>query len=254
MEIKQKLTPRNFTKGNNRKIEYLVIHYFGGLASAEAVANYFYNNDVLASAHYAVDEKDIYQMVKDEDISWHAGESTQGTFGNIATNNNSISIEIRPYKLKSLPPLSALDNDWYFDDKVITNALWLASRLMLKYNIPITKVIRHYDITKKYCPRPFVGDDVNKYYGTSGNVQWQVFKRKLEELTMKKEQIKEVVYEVLADMKRDPSVEAYSEGARLWGEQNGIMVGKAYKGLITREESIAILYRLYELIEKKFLS
>ena len=43
--------------------------------------------------------------------------------------------------------------------------------LMKKYNIPIENVVRHYDITRKICPAPFVNNITN----------WQNFKNKLEE-------------------------------------------------------------------------
>lgn len=38
----------------------------------------------------------------------------------------------------------------------------------------------------KWCPRPWMGDDTNTYYGTSGNEQWKKFKERLsgEELDM----------------------------------------------------------------------
>jgi len=40
---------------------------------------------------------------------------------------------------------------------------------MKKYNVPISNIYRHYDITGKLCPRPFCLNDINSYYGTSGN-------------------------------------------------------------------------------------
>ena len=47
--------------------------------------------------------------------------------------------------------------------------------------IPPENVVRHYDVTGKWCPRPFMGDDINEYYGTSGNEQWAKFKARLSE-------------------------------------------------------------------------
>lgn len=42
-------------------------------------------------------------------------------------------------------------------------------------------VVRHYDVTAKACPRPWVGDDINTYYRKTGNTLWNEFKTKLEE-------------------------------------------------------------------------
>ena len=41
-------------------------------------------------------------------------------------------------------------------EKVIENTIELTKELMKKYNIPIQNVIRHYDVTGKNCPAPFV--------------------------------------------------------------------------------------------------
>ena len=46
---------------------------------------------------------------------------------------------------------------------------------MTKYNVPIANVIRHYDVTGKNCPAPFVKD----------NKAWQEFKSRLEEKVVK---------------------------------------------------------------------
>lgn len=41
-------------------------------------------------------------------------------------------------------------------EKVIENTIELTKELMKKYNIPIENVLRHYDVTGKNCPAPFV--------------------------------------------------------------------------------------------------
>ena len=65
MKIVDNLTTSNYQKGNNRKIKYIVIHYFGSLGTAKNISNYFKNPVAKSSAHYCVDEKDIiYRSVK----------------------------------------------------------------------------------------------------------------------------------------------------------------------------------------------
>ena len=41
-------------------------------------------------------------------------------------------------------------------DKVINDTIELTKELMKKYNLPIENVLRHYDVTGKNCPAPFV--------------------------------------------------------------------------------------------------
>jgi N-acetylmuramoyl-L-alanine amidase CwlA len=79
--------------------------------------------------------------------------------------------------------LSVKDTDWYIPEATLDRASYLIAYLMRQYNIPIDHVIRHYDVTKKNCPRPLVGDDINEYYGISGNERWARFKQQITEKT-----------------------------------------------------------------------
>lgn len=65
MEIVKNITNRNRTIANNRKIEYIVIHYVGAVSSAKANSEYFKSTYRGASAHYFVDENSIYQVVEE---------------------------------------------------------------------------------------------------------------------------------------------------------------------------------------------
>ena len=89
---------------------------------------------------------------------------------------------MRPSKINHASQ-NASDKDWYFDDRVVENTIWLCAQLMKKYKIPIENVIRHWDVTGKICPAPYVGAYYNTYYGTTGDQQWVKFKDRLEEAT-----------------------------------------------------------------------
>lgn len=168
MKIVKKLTPYNFTDKNQpERIEYIVVHYFGSLGTAKNVADYFAKSFVGASAHYSVDETDtVYQMVDDGDIAWHCGTSGK-YYHPFCRNSNSLGIEVRPNKLYK-NSLSAADTDWFFDAATLDNLVDLTKQLMQKYNVPVGKVLRHYDVTHKLCPRPFIE-----------NVVWNNFKARL---------------------------------------------------------------------------
>lgn len=176
LTIKKVLTSYNFSDRNDtRRIKYIVIHYFGSLGGAKAVANYFANAYRGASAHYSIDEGPVvYQSVEDGDIAWHCGTNRR-YFHHECRNSNSIGIEVRPHKINGRN-IKSEDPDWYFTDKVIDNLVIFTKYLMRKYNIPISNVIRHYDVTHKLCPRPYVGDDINLYYGVTANIMWGRFK------------------------------------------------------------------------------
>lgn len=161
MEIKEKLTKVNFWKGdgsgNNKINKYIVIHYVGAVSTASNNASYFNSVNRGASANYFVDENDIYRVVKDSDSAWHCGANTYYCG---ARNTNSIGIE-----------MCCFNNNGTIDvsDKVVERTIQLTKELMDKYNIPASNVVRHYDVTHKNCPAPFVNN----------SSRWNDFKSKL---------------------------------------------------------------------------
>ena len=158
MEIKTQLTTVNRTKMTNKQNKYIVIHYVGAVSTAKANADYFHSVNRQASAHYFVDENEIWQVVKEGDSSWHCG--TTGKYYNECRNSNSIGIEMCCYNNNGVLDIS---------EKVISKTIELTKELMKKYNIPIENVVRHYDVTHKICPAPFVNNES----------RWNDFKERL---------------------------------------------------------------------------
>ncbi len=130
-----------------KEIRYLVIHYTANNGdTAKNNADYFAQNVVSVSAHYFVDEREIWQSVPDGDIAWHCG--TRGTYYHPSCRNaNSIGIEL----------CSRIRGGRYcFAEETVKRAAMLVRELMLHYDIPQQNVVRHYDVTHKNCPAPFV--------------------------------------------------------------------------------------------------
>ena len=160
MNINKLLTNINYSKGNNKSNKYIVIHYVGATGGAEANCRYFQSVYRGASAHYFVGHKgEIWQCVEDKDMAWHCGANTyKHTY---CRNTNSIGIELCCRKRE--------DGTWYFEEETVKSAIELTKELMSKYNIPIENVIRHYDVTGKTCPEPYVRD----------TAAWNTFKASL---------------------------------------------------------------------------
>ncbi len=163
------ITKINFTdKNSTARIKYIVIHYFGGLATAENLAKYWARSYAGASAHYAVGhDGKIYQCVDDCDIAWHCG-GVKSYKHPLCRNTNSIGIEMA-VKKKNTKTQRATDKDWYFTLETVASTVELVRQLMEKYHIPAENVIRHYDVTGKICPNP--------YYYNTGTYTWQAFKQ-----------------------------------------------------------------------------
>ena len=157
MEIKTLIANRN-NYGSSRDtsdIKYIVIHYTGNNGDkAVSNAKYFHNNNVGVSAHYFIDENEIYQSVQDDYIAWHCGAKTYKHLK--CRNNNSIGVEHCSYMK---------NGKWYFKEATIEKSIELVAELMKKYNIPISNVVRHADVTGKSCPQPFLYNnaDWNNY-------------------------------------------------------------------------------------------
>ena len=173
------------TSPRKLSIEYLVIHYTAGttsrLGKAKDTCNVFKTRE--ASADFIVDDGSIMQYNPDplKYYCWAVGDkgsSTNkgGTYRGKAKNGNSIHIEV----CSSMKPggdwKTPNHDGWYFTTAVLNNAIKLAKILMKKYNIPSSKVIRHYDVTGKLCPG-VPGWNLEK--GSYNEDQWLWFKRQI---------------------------------------------------------------------------
>ncbi|MGI5955805.1 MAG: N-acetylmuramoyl-L-alanine amidase [Coprococcus sp.] len=177
-----KITGTNGTYvGDRGKEKYLVIHYTAGVTSrkgsARNTAEYF--KTASGTADFIVDDEEIVQYNPDPNkySCWAVGGDAYGNKGGrlhgVANNHNCISIEICSTN-KTGRVTKANDGNWYFTEKAVSNAVKLAVYLMNKYNIPLSRVIRHYDVTGKYCP------GIKGWNTDSGSdAAWQAFKNRL---------------------------------------------------------------------------
>lgn len=207
LPIQRKLTPYNYTPMAAKNYKYIVIHYVGAVSTAKNNVDYYASKKLQASAHYFVDETSIWQSVRDSDTAWHCGGGLQGskggTFYRKCTNANSIGIEMCCKR--------RADGTWYFEDTTVKNTIDLVKYLMEKHNIPIERVIRHYDVTGKNCPAPYVDE-----------VAWGDFKKRItNKVTGEYTSINDIVWELgergivsdkdgmIEEMNRDPNGRLY---------------------------------------------
>ena len=166
-KINKLISGYNHNAGSVSRIKYIVIHYTGALGDAKANCNYFAGGNRNASAHYFVGyDGAIWQSVEDKNVAWHCGAKSYKHAE--CRNANSIGIEMCVRK-KSTASMGATDKDWYFEDATVEAAAELTRYLMDKYNVPASHVVRHYDVTGKICPNPYV-------YNTTAHT-WDEFKR-----------------------------------------------------------------------------
>lgn len=179
----------NHTQRSKSSVKYIVVHYTAGKNdTARNNLEYFHREKVGASAHYFVDEKEVCNSVPWYNVAWHCGGNRTGQGGSVygqCTNYNSIGVEM----------CSRVDaaGAYYFADETISNCATFVAQLMKEYKIPIDRVVRHYDVTGKICPAPFIDERtwkafknlvMRKYNNESGEWSMETTKyfEKLEEI------------------------------------------------------------------------
>lgn len=186
--------------------KYITIHSTANLKStANNERGWLTNpsNKRTASWHIVVDDKVAIEAIPLNEVAWHAGDGKNGT-----GNRQSIGIEMCESGSR---------------EEVIKNTIQVTVDLMKKYNIGINNLKRHYDWTKKNCPR------ILNYGNWQG---WDKFKnevqKRLEGDNMKnKEQV----------------ISEWAKESWNWAKKNNITDGKRPCDSMTREEMVTMLYR-----------
>ena len=143
--IEKMLIKYNFS-ARNGSIKYIVIHdtaNTGAGADVKGHFNYFNSANRKASADYFVDDKRFGQFIEDSNRAFHCGDGN-GKYG--ITNDNSVGIEI------------CINSDGNYN-KAVNNTIELTKYLMNKYSIPVDRVVRHYDASRKTCPGTMMAND-----------------------------------------------------------------------------------------------
>ena len=153
--------PSNYRAGRTQPVRYIVMHYTANNGdTARNNCDYYHRvGGLQASAHYFVDEHGAMQSVREGDTAWHCGaEAGQRYWHPECRNGNSIGIEMCSRK--------RADGSYYIKPETVANAAALAREIMQRYGIDTDHVLRHYDVTGKRCPMPWVDDPA----------QWTAFK------------------------------------------------------------------------------
>ncbi len=138
-------SPKNFKPSNRpspeQAIDRIVIHDIEG--SAMSAVRWFQNDVAEVSSHYVVDGKTgcVYQMVKERDIAWHAGDRI--------TNARAVGIEHEGFGYKP----------GYFNGVEYEASARLVRDIALRYNIPRDRahIIGHFEVPDSANPGKFGG-------------------------------------------------------------------------------------------------
>lgn len=144
MNIIKMITKKRCYVGQN-KPAYVVIHETDNWskgADARAHATAMSNGNLAGTVHYYVDSKNIYQTLEHQDGAYAVGDGN-GAYG--ITNRNSINIEI------CVNP----ETNYYV---AVDKAEQLAAYLLKQYRWGTDRLKRHYDASRKHCPRRIIDE------------------------------------------------------------------------------------------------
>ena len=243
----------------NRPHTWLAFHFTAGKTSkkgaARNTATWFANpQNRNGSADFIVDDAEMVQYNADLNNRrcWAVGDDSRrfskgGQLYGIAFNCNTISIEIcSNTKSGNIP--NANSPDWYFTEASLQNALELGAHLMKMYNIDIDHVVRHYDISGKYCPG-VIGWNTN----SGSDAEWIKFKARLKQMVApESEEIDMTEKEMIAlvDKRIADKLNGIGTKPSEWAEAElaeavtlGITDGSRPVGYATREEVAVMVLR-----------
>lgn len=210
MNIQKMISKKNCYIGQNQP-KYVVIHETDNWskgAGARAHATAMKNGNLAGTVHYYVDSKEIYQTLEHSDGAWAVGDG-KGKYG--ITNRNSINIEI------CVNP----ESDYYI---AVEKTAELAAMLLNQYGWNTSHLKRHYDASRKHCPRRILDE------GLWENFEQMVLtymhknpdKKPLYRVRKGWKNIKSQLgaYEILENAKKNCPVGYYvydEKGKRVWG-------------------------------------
>lgn len=173
--VSQQLINNNRPRRKLKELKGIVIHWTANVSKgANAAAHFRYFNSAYrgASAHYFVDDKQVIQLIPDDEVAWHVGDSIKKSNLPIRAkfvpkgdnpNNYFIGVEM------------CMNSDSN-QEEILKRTIQLVTDLMLKYKLTKDQVVRHYDLTGKDCPKMFVPLVIN---GVELDHAWLAFKNLL---------------------------------------------------------------------------
>ena len=132
---------------NTKNIKAIVIHDTGNTSKGANAYNhklYLDRATRQGSAQYYVDDTEIIQVIGDSKTAWSVGD----TWG--YSNNPNRFKDLNNYNTVNVEMCINEDGDY---SKIYYNTVELVKNLM--YQLNIKRVVRHFDITGKYCPYHF---------------------------------------------------------------------------------------------------
>ena len=245
-----KLSPNHSGK-RNHKIDTISIHCMAGDLSVESCGNLFASRDREASSNYGIgSDGRIGLYVEEANRSWCTSSGSN--------DHRAVTIEVANCVAKEPWPVSDAAYKSLINLLVdicqrngIEKLLWRGDKSLIgqvdKQNMTV-----HRWFANKSCP----GDWLYERHGQIADEVNRRLANSKEEEDMDLEKFKELWAEMRKEL-QDNDAGQYSEEAREWAVQNGIIVGGSdtefngmWQDVLTREQMVTVLFRFAKLMGK----
>lgn len=147
------IAPNEFSRPQKKMTEVrkIVIHWTANYG-ASAMNHFNYFNTLkgrYASAHFFVDSKEALCIIPLNEIAYHANDGSYKGVPELKPNANFLSVGIE----------MCVEKDGTFHPDTIKRTEDIAVELCKRYKLdPLKDIVRHYDVTHKNCPAPWVAN------------------------------------------------------------------------------------------------
>ncbi|MEJ9331703.1 peptidoglycan recognition protein family protein [Bacillus licheniformis] len=192
-------------------------------ASALNERNYFNGTCIAdkryASAHYFVDRKEAQLIIPENEIAYHAHDQNRCYVSFLKPNANTTAIGVE----------MCVEKDGKIHSETVKNAAELVADLCKRYGLSTDKIVRHYDVTNKSCPTPWVRDAS----------QLTTFRKKVDSLLGKKTVSKTTPDKKSSSSSKKQTSKKYTLPSGIYKVKSPLMKGTAVRQI---QEALAALY------------
>ncbi|KJD53705.1 N-acetylmuramoyl-L-alanine amidase [Bacillus amyloliquefaciens] len=134
-------------------VKGIVMHYTATPGASALNERDYFNGTCIAikrkaSAHYFVDRKEAQHIIPENEVAYHAHDKNRCYVSFLKPNANTKSISVE----------MCVEKDGMIHSETVQNAAELVADLCKRYGLSTNKIVRHYDVTNKICPAPWVSD------------------------------------------------------------------------------------------------
>jgi len=129
-------------------VRKIILHYTANPGASASNHQRYFNNltDRYASAHLFVDKIEAICIIPLNEVTYQANDGSYRGVEALKPNANFLSVGVEMCQ----------EPDGSFHPDTVTRSVNVCADLCRKFGLSASDIVRHYDVTHKYCPGPYV--------------------------------------------------------------------------------------------------